>query len=146
MEGLIFFIAIIVFIARILGKFKKGISSPGKGKKPSAPSLLKDKLEELISNMEKAGENESNGVPPAQEKEYYAESYVSGKTGTEEYGAVEINSAAEAESLPVGIKTVTETKKIPDKTPVLFSLSKYSELQKAVIYKEIIDSPAFEKY
>ena len=210
MEGLIFFIAMIFFIVRVMNKIKKAASG---GKTPVSTIKkppLKDKLEELIRNMEEAEKLKKEGKAPDAGKEYFysednkgddilqgekkyslkreafGSSYESGPAeeiagsrkvydtvsaghetdnlkGSEELDSLRENIAEPEESRAEVKKTIkrqlngmgkessiftgsgiTSSNNNRSKKSILSSLSKYSELQRAVVLKEIFDSPVSE--
>ena len=208
MEGLIFFIAMIFFIIRVMNKIKKAASG---GKKPVSTLKkppLKDKLEELIRNMEEAEKLKKEGkVPDAGQEHLYrgddnikgenvysmkrdsfVSSYESGPAdeesgsrkgyepvsdgnvkdilkGAEEFqsslkqdiiepeeGLAEKNKTFKRQRNGIGKESsiftgsgITSSDNNRSKKSILSSLSKYSELQRAVVLKEIFDSPVSEK-
>ena len=218
MEGLIFFIAMIVFIVRTMNKIKK---AAGRGKKPGSqqppkPSPVKDKLEELIRNMEAAEKlkKEGKGADKAEElfrtgrssddesssadfsrDDEFSYSRTSSDAGGfgdgEKYKAAGSQPGSEydlKDNVPVkdkpqngreaasdgqsgkrrrmsnisgngnksslnqvdrslsGFTASSLSMKKKKRKDILSSLSEYPALQRAVVLKEILDSPVSDKY
>ncbi len=205
MEGLIFFIAMAVFIARIVKKINKAASGNKKaGPSPgNAPAPLKDKLEELIKRMEEAERLKNEKSDVEEEVLNSADSQVEAEDGGEE--ASEVFSAGdrrfqkgktrkpvfkydenidfsekdyrkdnlegysderidekkklksyftEKERKSAGkrntgslsaVKKVSSSGQKRKRGGILDMLSRYPDIQKAVILKEILDKPVSEK-
>ncbi len=200
MEGLLFFVAIIVFIVKTLRKITKG-SSGGKKETPrNTPefSPSPDKLEELIRKMEKSEEPEGGTFfeDISAKDSYKDDEYEENEYETKYYGRNAFNSEdeektetfynscaynktdftksdfnynkttddlwdkkdSEKEDLPAakneqnnlmhkksllrGLSTESKERK----KDILSALSEYPELQRAVVFKEILDSPVYKKY
>jgi hypothetical protein len=185
MENIFIFIAIVVFVTRLMKKIKKATpggrdESVNKPVENPKPHPYKDKLEEMIRKMEEAEKLKKEGAgevfqsrnaEPVSEPAHWEEGtsfneiYGREKETTEYYDDdAEAESefySEETEDLPedrsiqpvrYSDEKLSKSSVIPSlkiaakKRSVLASLSKYSELQRFVIYKEILDSPVSEKY
>ena len=76
MEGLIFFIAMIVFIVRTVNKIKKTASGGKKAQKVKHRKTphIKDKLEQLIRNMEESERLKKEGAAHSGDEEVFTSS------------------------------------------------------------------------
>ena len=225
MEGLIFFIAMIIFIVRVMNKIKKATSGGDKKKSAGAKSPpLRDKLEELIKSMEEAErlkkegqhaedadrdfksafmpdgeyetayreEAEEAAYPDAEEVHQYSyadargykgkeflktvysresfvkydvkddtpekdyrkedredipDDWIDKKKKSEKYSRGQEKKTAGKKDIRSlsGLKTASVSGGRRKKGGILDTLSRYPDIQKAVVLKEILDKPVSEK-